>query len=91
MSHYIVAGGTFENVCVELVGSGREIAYVEVWHDESGKKAASKTKYACPTCGVNAWAKPNVSIVCGNAKKQWRQEYETPDANYPQTDQEERL
>jgi protein-arginine kinase activator protein McsA len=32
---------------------------------ERKKKAASKTKYTCPTCGTNAWAKPNTALICG--------------------------
>jgi hypothetical protein len=30
------------------------------------KKAASKTKYTCQACGVNAWAKPAVNLWCGD-------------------------
>ena len=29
------------------------------------KKAASKTRYACPGCGWNAWAKPDALLICG--------------------------
>jgi hypothetical protein len=29
------------------------------------KKAASKTKYACPGCGQNAWARPDAQLICG--------------------------
>ena len=29
-------------------------------------KSASKTRYSCPTCGLNAWAKPDVSLICGD-------------------------
>lgn len=29
------------------------------------KKAASKTRYTCPDCQMNAWAKPDVHLVCG--------------------------
>jgi hypothetical protein len=44
--------------------------YVEMWGDDETrqtrkKKAASKTKYTCPGCGLNAWAKPDVSLRCG--------------------------
>ena len=28
-------------------------------------KAASKTKYSCPGCGLNAWAKPETTLYCG--------------------------
>ena len=28
-------------------------------------KAASKTRYTCPRCSVNAWAKPGTRLACG--------------------------
>lgn len=33
------------------------------------KKRASKTKYSCPSCDLNAWAKPDVKIVCGECNE----------------------
>jgi hypothetical protein len=33
------------------------------------KKAASKTRYICPDCGLNAWAKPGVLIGCIECEK----------------------
>jgi transcription elongation factor Elf1 len=41
-------------------------------------KAASKTKYTCPGCGLNAWAKPEVNLVCGDCGE--TMEPETADA-----------
>lgn len=38
------------------------------------KKAASKTKYTCPACDLNACAKPDVKLICGNCKKAIRPE-----------------
>ena len=29
-------------------------------------KAASKTKYTCPACAANAWAKPETRLICGD-------------------------
>ena len=28
-------------------------------------KRASKTKFTCPECGQNAWAKPDALLLCG--------------------------
>lgn len=28
-------------------------------------KKASKTKFSCPDCGRNAWAKPDSILLCG--------------------------
>jgi predicted SprT family Zn-dependent metalloprotease len=71
MSHYVVAGGPYAKVSAELLASG----FVISWRDRSredglGKskttgKAGVRTKYTCPECGVNAWAKPEVVLVCG--------------------------
>ena len=33
------------------------------------KKAASKTKYTCPGCEANAWAKPGTSLICGDCSE----------------------
>jgi ribosomal protein S27AE len=33
---------------------------------EAKAKKASKTKFSCPECGQNAWAKPDASLICGN-------------------------
>jgi hypothetical protein len=64
MSHYIQEDGPFARVCAELIARGFDPLYVERWSEGAAvtrkKKAASKTRYTCPTCGLNAWAKPDV-------------------------------
>ena len=66
-SHYILEGDRFSKACAELLKSGHNIAYVELLHDEetATKKRESKTKYTCPGCRLNAWAKPSAFLVCG--------------------------
>jgi ribosomal protein S27AE len=49
--------------------------YVELWDDAGAKKArkakaASKTKFTCPDCSANAWAKPNTRLICGECDTQ---------------------
>ena len=34
----------------------------------SKKKLESKTKYTCPDCGLNAWAKPHSDLVCAECQ-----------------------
>lgn len=70
VSHYIAPGGPFARACDDLLGRhGFTVAYVELWEEGSAKKrkakAASKTKYTCPGCGANAWAKPETKLICG--------------------------
>jgi predicted SprT family Zn-dependent metalloprotease len=70
VTHTIVPGGHFDGIIDTLIESGAVIDYVEAWTDEGQKKAkakaASKTKYSCPQCGVNCWAKPDSHFVCGD-------------------------
>lgn len=74
VSHYIEEGGPFAVVCAELVGpKGFAVPYVEMWGEGEAekrkKKAASKTKYTCPSCQVNAWAKPETRLICGECEE----------------------
>lgn len=73
VSHYIEEGGAFARACAELMGMGFDALYVELWSEGEAakrkKKAASKTRYTCPTCGVNAWAKPQTALVCGDCEE----------------------
>lgn len=70
VSHYIEDGGAFDRACAELVSKGFDALYVELWSEGEAakrkKKAASKTRYTCPDCGLNAWAKPDARLVCGD-------------------------
>lgn len=70
VSHYIEPGGRFERACAELVKKGFDPLYVERWSEGGEKtrktKAASKTRYTCPDCAANAWAKLGMHLVCGD-------------------------
>jgi predicted SprT family Zn-dependent metalloprotease len=69
VTHYIEPGGAFERACAALMADGYALPFVELWGDEDGKtrkkKAASKSKYTCETCGADAWAKPESLLICG--------------------------
>jgi hypothetical protein len=73
VSHYIEPGGPFEKACSAFLASNSAVLY----HDRAGedaearrKKAASKTKYTCPVCELNAWAKPDVVLICGECNEE---------------------
>ncbi len=76
MTHYIETGGAFEIACDKLIAKGFTMPWQARTHDEktTKKKAASKTKYTCPECGVNAWAKPDVSLICGECMDRMKAE-----------------
>lgn len=74
ISHYIEAGGRFAQACAELVDlRGDTVPYVELGseleRETRERKTASKTKYTCPACGANAWAKPRIALDCGACKQ----------------------
>jgi hypothetical protein len=63
---YIIEGGAFAAGVARLRATGFTLRW-QSRVDEGGqrKKAASKTKYTCPNCGRNAWAKPGSALICG--------------------------
>lgn len=66
VSHYIIEGGPFVQAFAKLKATGFELRWQSRADDrERQKKAASKTKYTCPQCNQNAWAKPGASLICG--------------------------
>jgi hypothetical protein len=78
VSHTIGEGGRFDRACTAYLATAPAILY----HDRAGdgeaaarkKKAASKTKYTCPVCEMNAWAKPDARLICGDCSEEMEAE-----------------
>ncbi len=71
MSHLIEANGRFDQAVSTFLAEHPAILYADQATETDTsrkKKRASKTKYTCPTCGLNAWAKPQVKLVCGTCQ-----------------------
>lgn len=69
VSHEIIPGGAFDIAVRDLLASGFTLTWQSITAgdgEEKQKKRQSKTKYTCPGCGVNAWAKPETHLVCGD-------------------------
>jgi hypothetical protein len=67
MSHYIVDGGAFDVAFEALMAKGwNDILPVDIWRVGPRKKkpGATRQKYTCPGCELNAWAKPSASLRC---------------------------
>ena len=71
VSHVVIPGGAFDKACDELLATGVDITWTT--HERSAadkalakQKRASKTKFTCPDCGQNAWAKPDAHLICGH-------------------------
>lgn len=90
-SHYIVSGGPYSRAFAELAAQPDFSAlYVELWGDAEARKkrkakAASKTRYTCPSCELHAWAKPGSRLMCGECEILM----EAPESDEEGEDQEE--
>lgn len=69
-THYITEGGAFAAAYAKLAATGFRLNWVSAPTPERVKRAtASKTKFTCPCCGQNAWAKPTAVLVCGDCEE----------------------
>jgi hypothetical protein len=64
-----IPGGAFE-VCFGELPKELLLPFVHVRIPDKDKaaKTASKTKYTCPECETNAWAKPDTNLMCGDCE-----------------------
>jgi hypothetical protein len=76
VTHVIRVGGTFERACAAFLKQGDPIFYQDRAVDpvKVKKKAASKTKYTCPACELNAWAKPDAHLSCSDCSEEMQAE-----------------
>jgi len=79
VTHLIVEGGPFDTACAALLASGFGIRWRDHRHepemviDPAGNDSAyappeprsTRSKYTCPSCRQNAWAKHSAQLVCG--------------------------
>jgi len=82
VSHYVERDGAFARATKDfLLGES-----MPLWGDPNvddptaRKKRESKTKYTCPECGTNAWAKPNTNLICGDCDEHLLTAEELPEA-----------
>ncbi len=67
VTHIIDERGPYARAYAKLEASGAAFLYHDRQDEQTRqKKAASKTKYTCPTCHANAWAKPKTALICGD-------------------------
>jgi hypothetical protein len=67
VTHYIIPGGTYAKAYAKLKARGFQLHWQSAPQGKQAKaKKASKTKFTCPECGQNAWAKPDALLICGN-------------------------
>lgn len=74
MTHYIDPKGPFLRSANALLRAGLVLTWQSGRDEKTAQlrkvKAKSKTKYTCPSCGLNAWGKPEIHLVCGECDEQ---------------------
>ncbi len=72
VTHCIEPGGKFDEIAKHLLQTGGHIHWKSYSTSPAAKKGNSgkRTKYTCQSCGLAAWAKPDVHIVCGECDEQ---------------------
>jgi predicted SprT family Zn-dependent metalloprotease len=68
ITHYIIPSGPFAEAVEKLIRRGFALHWQATPAPPEEKKAkkASKTRYTCPACSANAWAKPDTKLICGS-------------------------
>lgn len=71
VTHYIIGGGAYARAYAKLAATGFQLHWQSAPQSAQAKaKKASKTKFTCPDCGQNAWAKPDALLICGNCHEE---------------------
>jgi hypothetical protein len=66
VTHYIIPDGPYAQTYAKLKARGLQLRWQSAPLDSQAKaKRTSKTKFTCPDCGQNAWAKPDSILICG--------------------------
>ena len=82
MTHYIIPESPVAQAIEFLIGNGWSVSWYDRLADGQAlggvrggpdalikaPKSGSRIKYSCPTCDLNAWAKPRANLVCGNCR-----------------------
>ena len=84
VSAKIIERGALDQLYQRMVAAGFEVTWAQALLNTSSidpqqeslrkKKRASKTRYSCVTCSLNAWAKPNVKLICGSCATKMKEE-----------------
>ena len=66
VTHYVTPEGPYAKAYAKLKARGFQLHWQSAPQGKQAKaKRASKTKFTCPECGQNAWAKPGALLICG--------------------------
>jgi predicted SprT family Zn-dependent metalloprotease len=66
VTHYIIDGGSYDTEWKLLADSGFTLDYQDRFAVRPEEPRKLKVRYACPSCSVHVWGKPNIRIVCAD-------------------------
>jgi predicted SprT family Zn-dependent metalloprotease len=70
VTHYVIQRGLFERATTTLLQAGFSLSWADATVSApKSKKSGKRVKYTCPACGVSAWGKGGLNLVCGNCEK----------------------
>jgi SprT-like family len=78
MSDYIINDGPLHKAQAKLLSQGFKISWTDRYYDierlfegeeENYKGKSNREKYTCSECGINAWGKPELSLICGKCNQ----------------------
>jgi len=64
MTHYIINGGAYDTKWKALLKSGYTLDYQDRQPIRPQEPRKLKVRYACPTCSIHVWGKPDLHIAC---------------------------
>ena len=66
-THFIIKDGRYARAYAKLKAKGMKLRWESPapMAAEAKAKSESKTKFTCPTCEQNAWAKADAVLICG--------------------------
>jgi hypothetical protein len=66
VTHFIIPVGKYTKAFSKLAVTGFQLRWQSLPAMGQGSvNKSSKTKFSCPVCGQNAWAKPGAQLICG--------------------------
>jgi len=76
MTHYIIAGGSFEITAGRLLDEKFQISWADADAAPDSLKSTkrinrNKSKYVCNVCRAAVWGKPALHITCGKCKSRF--------------------
>ena len=69
MTHYIKPNGKFAKACEALLASGFRLSWADKLGGQKIKSIPTRVKYTCSDCGLNAWAKRDAKLLCGECEQ----------------------